>query len=34
MPNLMGFDIFVVAFVFVIVLTIAMGVRTVPQGYA
>ena len=34
MPNLMGFDIFVVAFVLVIVLTIAMGVRTVPQGFA
>ncbi|WP_201274065.1 SPFH domain-containing protein [Microvirga brassicacearum] len=34
MPFLMGFDIFVVAFVILIVLTIAMGVRTVPQGYA
>ncbi|KAB0269268.1 SPFH/Band 7/PHB domain protein [Microvirga brassicacearum] len=31
---MMGFDIFVVAFVILIVLTIAMGVRTVPQGYA
>lgn len=29
-----GFDIFVVALVLIVVVTIAMGVRTVPQGYA
>ena len=34
MPISLGFDIFVVAFVFLVVVTIAMGVRTVPQGYA
>lgn len=31
---LSGFDIFVIALVFVVVVTIAMGIRTVPQGYA
>jgi regulator of protease activity HflC (stomatin/prohibitin superfamily) len=34
MPIPVGFDIFVIAFVLVVVVTIAMGVRTVPQGYA
>src|SRR4051812_33030051 len=34
MPFPVGFDIFVIAFVIVIVVTIAMGVRTVPQGHA
>src|SRR5918912_81897 len=29
-----GFDVFVIAFVILIVVTIALGVRTVPQGYA
>src|ERR671926_74306 len=29
-----GFDIFVIALVLVVVVTIAMGIRTVPQGYA
>ena len=29
-----GFDIFVIVLVFVVILTIAMGIRTVPQGYA
>ncbi|MCB5177296.1 SPFH domain-containing protein [Microvirga lenta] len=29
-----GFDLFVVAFVIVVIVTVAMGVRTVPQGYA
>ena len=29
-----GFDIFVVVLVGLVVLTIALGVRTVPQGYA
>jgi len=31
---MLGFDIFVIAFVGVVILTIAMGIRTVPQGYA
>ena len=30
----LGFDVFVIAFVILIVVTIALGVRTVPQGYA
>ena len=34
MPFSLGFDIFVIAFVILIVVTIALGVRTVPQGYA
>ncbi|NIX77982.1 SPFH domain-containing protein [Microvirga terricola] len=34
MPIPFGFDVFVIAFVVVIIITIAMGVRTVPQGYA
>jgi regulator of protease activity HflC (stomatin/prohibitin superfamily) len=29
-----GFDIFVIVFVVLVVVTIAMGVRTIPQGYA
>src|SRR5918997_626424 len=29
-----GFDVFVIALVILIVITIALGVRTVPQGYA
>jgi regulator of protease activity HflC (stomatin/prohibitin superfamily) len=28
-----GFDIFVIALVFLVILTIALGVRTIPQGY-
>lgn len=34
MPIPFGFDAFVIAFVLVVIITIAMGVRTVPQGYA
>src|ERR671912_199843 len=34
MPVSLGFDIFVVALVLLAILTIALGVRTVPQGYA
>lgn len=34
MPIATGFDIFVVALVALVILTLAMGVRTVPQGYA
>ena len=30
----LGFDVFVIAFVILIIVTIALGVRTVPQGYA
>ncbi|MCC2653005.1 MAG: hypothetical protein K0Q60_3168 [Microvirga sp.] len=29
-----GFDIFVIVLVLLVVVTIAMGIRTVPQGYA
>jgi regulator of protease activity HflC (stomatin/prohibitin superfamily) len=34
MPLTLGFDVFVIAVVLVVIVTIAMGVRTVPQGYA
>jgi regulator of protease activity HflC (stomatin/prohibitin superfamily) len=34
MTMALGFNIFVLALLFVVVVTIAMGVRTVPQGYA
>ena len=34
MPISLGFDVFVVAFVILIIVTIALGVRTVPQGYS
>ena len=34
MPITLGFDTFVIAFVVVVIVTIAMGVRTVTQGYA
>ncbi|HEV2558129.1 MAG TPA: SPFH domain-containing protein [Microvirga sp.] len=34
MPFSLGFDTFVIALVIVVLVTIAMGVRTVPQGYA
>jgi regulator of protease activity HflC (stomatin/prohibitin superfamily) len=34
MPISLGFDVFVIAFVILIVVTIALGVRTVPQGYS
>jgi regulator of protease activity HflC (stomatin/prohibitin superfamily) len=34
MPMSLGFDVFVIAFVILIIVTIALGVRTVPQGYA
>jgi len=34
MPISLGSDVFVIAFVILIVITIALGVRTVPQGYA
>ena len=34
MSGSLGFDVFVVAFVILIVITIALGVRTVPQGWA
>ena len=30
----LGFNIFVVALLVVVIVTIAMGVRTIPQGYA
>jgi regulator of protease activity HflC (stomatin/prohibitin superfamily) len=30
----LGFDTFVIALVLVVIVTIAMGVRTIPQGYA
>ena len=33
MPITLGFDVFVVAFVILVVVTIALGVRIVPQGY-
>src|ERR671917_2618942 len=34
MPISLGFDVFVIAFVILIIVTIALGVRTVPQGYS
>jgi regulator of protease activity HflC (stomatin/prohibitin superfamily) len=34
LPFQFGFDVFVIALVLVVIVTIAMGVRTVPQGYA
>jgi regulator of protease activity HflC (stomatin/prohibitin superfamily) len=34
MPFSFGFDTFVIAFLLLVVVTIAMGVRTIPQGYA
>jgi regulator of protease activity HflC (stomatin/prohibitin superfamily) len=34
MPFSIGYDVFVIAFVLLVVVTIAMGVRTIPQGYA
>jgi regulator of protease activity HflC (stomatin/prohibitin superfamily) len=34
MPISLGFDVFVVVFVILIIITIALGVRTVPQGYS
>ncbi len=34
MPFSLGFDTFVIVLVVLVVVTIAMGVRTVPQGYA
>src|SRR3712207_890095 len=34
MPITLGFDVFVVAFVILVIVTIALGVRIVPQGYA
>ncbi len=34
MPFTLGFDIFVIVFVVLVVVTIAWGVRTIPQGYA
>jgi regulator of protease activity HflC (stomatin/prohibitin superfamily) len=34
MPVSFGFDVFVIVFVILIIITIALGVRTVPQGYA
>ncbi|HVL71328.1 MAG TPA: SPFH domain-containing protein [Beijerinckiaceae bacterium] len=33
MPIALGFDIFVIAVVLVVIVTIALGVRTIPQGY-
>src|SRR3954454_18892239 len=30
----LGFDTFVIAIVFLVIVTLAMGVRTIPQGYA
>jgi regulator of protease activity HflC (stomatin/prohibitin superfamily) len=34
LPFQIGFDVFVIALVLVVIVTIAMGVRTVPQGYS
>ncbi len=34
MPFTLGFDIFVVVVVLLVIVTIAWGVRTIPQGYA
>src|ERR671928_527185 len=34
MPISLGFNVFVVALVLVVIVTLAMGVRTIPQGYA
>src|SRR3954464_10159406 len=34
MPVTLGFNVFVVALVILVIVTIAMGVRTIPQGYA
>ncbi len=34
MPFTLGFDIFVIVFVVLVVVTIAWGVRTIPQGYS
>jgi regulator of protease activity HflC (stomatin/prohibitin superfamily) len=34
MPFSLGFDTFVIVLVLLVIITIAMGVRTVPQGYA
>src|ERR671929_492242 len=34
MPVTLGFDVFVVALVVLVIVTIALGVRTIPQGYA
>jgi regulator of protease activity HflC (stomatin/prohibitin superfamily) len=34
MPVSIGFDIFVIALVILVIVTIALGVRTVPQGYS
>jgi regulator of protease activity HflC (stomatin/prohibitin superfamily) len=34
MPISLGFDTFVIAIVLLVIVTLAMGVRTVPQGYA
>jgi len=30
----LGYDAFVIAIVFLVIVTLAMGVRTIPQGYA
>ena len=34
MPVTLGFDVFVIALVILVIVTIALGVRTIPQGYA
>src|SRR3954466_11086599 len=34
MPVTLGFNVFVVALVILVIVTLAMGVRTIPQGYA
>src|SRR3954447_15444188 len=34
MPVTVGFNVFVVALVILVIVTIALGVRTIPQGYA
>jgi regulator of protease activity HflC (stomatin/prohibitin superfamily) len=34
MPIQLGFNVFVIALVILVIITIAMGVRTIPQGYA
>src|SRR3954447_26766450 len=34
MPVSLGFNVFVVALVILVIVTIALGVRTIPQGYS
>src|SRR5918997_930559 len=34
MPISLGFDVFVIAFVILVIVTIALGIRTIPQGFS